>query len=51
MGVVFALYGKHFKLFTDHKALTYMHTQKHANQMMQNWMEELQVYGTSFPTP
>jgi hypothetical protein len=38
MGVVFDLqkfryylYGKHFKLYTDHKALTYTHTQNHAN--------------------
>jgi hypothetical protein len=48
LGVIFALrkfryylYGKHFTLLTDHKALTYIHTQKIANQMMLNWLEEL----------
>jgi hypothetical protein len=48
MGVIFALrkfryylFGKHFKLYTDHKALTYLHTQKQTNQMLQHWLEEL----------
>lgn len=48
LGVIFALrkfryylYGKHFVLYTDHNALTFIHTQKTVNQMMQNWLEEL----------
>ena len=48
LGIVYALrkfryylYGKKFRLYTDHKALTYMHTQKDMNQMMQGWFEEL----------
>ena len=48
LGIIFALEhfryylsGQHFKLFTDHKALTFMFTQKHTNQMLNNWLETL----------
>ena len=48
LGIIFALEhykyylsGNHFKLFTDHKALTFMFTQKHTNQMLNNWLETL----------
>jgi transposase InsO family protein len=35
------LFGRRFKLFTDHKALTYIHTQKTTNQMINAWFEQL----------
>lgn len=35
------LYGFKFQLHTDHKALTYLFTQKHVNYMMQTWMDVL----------
>ena len=48
LAIVFALqrlreylFGTHFELRTDHKALTYMFTQKHANTMLQNWLDVL----------
>ena len=48
LGIIFALEhfeyylkGSHFKLFTDHKALTFMFTQKHTNNMLNNWLETL----------
>jgi hypothetical protein len=46
--VVFALqrfrqwiYGTHFTLETDYRALTFMFSQKHANRMICNWMDVL----------
>ncbi|SAM02503.1 hypothetical protein [Absidia glauca] len=51
LAVVFALnkfhkylWGNHFTLFTDHKALVYIHTQKYANPMMINWYDTLLQY-------
>ena len=38
------LWGNKFTLFTDHKALTYIHTQTKANAMMINWMDTLFEY-------
>ena len=38
------LWGRHFRLYTDHQALTYMFTQKHMNYMMLNWMDILFDY-------
>ncbi len=38
------LWGTHFKLYTDHKALTYMFTQRHVNAMLNNWLEQLLDY-------
>ena len=35
------LFGFKFELHTDHKALTFLFTQKHANYMMQSWMDVL----------
>ncbi|EIE79091.1 hypothetical protein RO3G_03796 [Rhizopus delemar RA 99-880] len=35
------LWGKHFTIYSDHKALVYLHTQKIANPMMIGWMETL----------
>ena len=33
--------GQNFTLYTDHKALTFLFTQKKPNQMLENWMEIL----------
>jgi hypothetical protein len=38
------LYGVHFTVETDHKALTYLFTQKHMNYMMLNWIDTLLEY-------
>jgi len=38
------LWGNHFTLYTDHKALTYLHTQKVANVMMINWLDTILQY-------
>ncbi len=35
------LYGQHFTVFTDHKALTYLFTQHHVNPMLLNWLEQI----------
>jgi hypothetical protein len=35
------LWGRHFTIYSDHKALVYLHTQKIANPMMIGWMETL----------
>lgn len=49
--VIFALqkfhnyiWGRHFTVVTDHKALTYLFTQKKPNAMMMRWMETLLEY-------
>ncbi|SAL96225.1 hypothetical protein, partial, partial [Absidia glauca] len=51
LAIVFALnkfhkylWGNHFTLFTDHRALTYIHTQKIANPMMITWLDTLLQY-------
>jgi hypothetical protein len=51
LAVIFALnkfhqyiWGNHFTLYTDHKALVYLHTQKIANAMMINWLDTLLEY-------
>ncbi|KAJ8657630.1 hypothetical protein O0I10_006696 [Lichtheimia ornata] len=38
------LWGNHFTLCTDHKALVYIHTQKVANAMMINWLDTILEY-------
>ncbi|KAG1256593.1 hypothetical protein G6F66_014799 [Rhizopus arrhizus] len=38
------LWGNKFTLYTDHKALTYLHTQKIANAMLINWFDTLLQY-------
>ena len=35
------LFGRHFTLYTDHKALVCIHTQKQTNQMINGWLETL----------
>lgn len=54
LAIVFALqrfreyvYGTHFELRTDHKALTFMFTQKHVNYMLLNWLDVLLDYDFS----
>ncbi|SAM02959.1 hypothetical protein [Absidia glauca] len=51
LAIVFALkkfhaflWGNPFKLYTDHKALTFLHTQPIANAMMINWLDTLLDY-------
>lgn len=51
LAVVFAfkkfhkfLWGQPFTLYTDHKALVYIHTQKDANPMMIKWLDTLLDY-------
>ncbi|CDH59310.1 hypothetical protein RO3G_15169 [Lichtheimia corymbifera JMRC:FSU:9682] len=51
LGIVFALQKFHpylwsnpFTIYTDHKALTYLNTQKLANTMMLNWFDVLMDY-------
>ncbi|SAM00072.1 hypothetical protein, partial, partial [Absidia glauca] len=41
------LWGNHFILFTVHKALTYVHTQRIVNPMMVNWLDTLLQYNFS----
>lgn len=48
LGIVFALsrfrqyvWGTQFTLYTDHRALTYLFTQKHTNIMINGWLEVL----------
>ena len=38
------LWGNPFTLYTDHRALCYLHTQKMANAMMINWLDTLLKY-------
>jgi transposase InsO family protein len=51
LALVFALkrfhkyiYGSHFTLYTDHRALTYIHTQRIPNLMMISWMDTILQY-------
>jgi transposase InsO family protein len=51
LGIVYSLkafhhwiYGQEFTLFTDHKALSYLFSQKEPSYMLQNWAEELLNY-------
>lgn len=38
------LFGRHFTLYTDHKALTFLFTQQHVNYMILNWLDTLLDY-------
>ena len=51
LAIVFALkklhyylWGRHFTLYTDHRALTFMHTQKEMNSMLTAWQETILEY-------
>jgi hypothetical protein len=51
LAIVFALnrfhyylWGRHFELFTDHKALMYIHSQPEWNAMLTNWQETILNY-------
>jgi hypothetical protein len=41
------IWGTHFTLYTDHKALSYIFTQKMANSMMMRWLDILLSYDFS----
>src|SRR5262249_10789238 len=41
------IWGSHFTLFTDHAALTYLHTQRQLNPMLFGWYETLFDYNFS----
>jgi hypothetical protein len=38
------LWGRHFELFTDHRALTYIHSQPELNAMLTNWQDTILNY-------
>ena len=38
------IYGYRFTLYTDHKALTHIHTQPRLNAMMESWRDQLFAY-------
>jgi transposase InsO family protein len=51
LAIVFALkkfhyylWDRHFTLYTDHRALTFIHTQKDMNSMLTNWQETILDY-------
>jgi hypothetical protein len=51
LGIVFALtkyhyyvWGRQFTLYTDHRALTFIHTQKDLNSMLTGWHETILSY-------
>ncbi|GJJ71586.1 hypothetical protein EMPS_03936 [Entomortierella parvispora] len=51
LGIVFALtkfhyylWGRHFTLYTDHRALTFIHSQKELNSMLTGWHETILSY-------
>jgi hypothetical protein len=55
LGVIFALdkfhyylWGRPFTLFTDHRALTYIFTQKHTSPMIVSWLHKLLDYNFTF---
>ena len=38
------LYGEHFEVFSDHKSLKYIFTQRDLNMWQHRWMEYLEYY-------
>ncbi|KAH9271221.1 hypothetical protein BASA83_006541 [Batrachochytrium salamandrivorans] len=58
LAIVFALgkfhyyiWGSHFDLFTDHRALTFIFSQKNLNPMIINWLEILLSYSSIHHRP
>ena len=54
LAIVFALnrfhyylWGRHFDLYTDHRALTYIHSQQDLNPMMTGWQDTILNYSFS----
>ena len=41
------IYGRRFKLYTDHQALVHLHTQPQLNLMLQSWYDQLFGYDFS----
>jgi len=58
-GIVFSLakfhyylWGRHFRLYTDHRALSFIFTQHNLNPMILNWLDQLLSYSfTIFHRP
>ena len=51
LAVIFALQknqhilsGRHFTLLTDHHSLVFLHTQKHMNMMLENWLDIIATF-------
>ena len=42
-------YGEHFEIFSDHKSLKYIFTQRDLNMRHRRWMECLEDYDFTFP--
>ena len=42
------LYSEHFKVFSDHKSLNYIFTQRDLNMGQRRWMEYLEDYDFTF---
>ena len=42
------LYGEHFEVFSDHKSLKYIFTQRNLNMRQRRWMEYLENYDFTF---
>ena len=42
------LYGEHFEVFSDHKSLKYIFTQRDLNMRQHRWMEFLEDYDFTF---
>ena len=40
----FYIWGKHFNLYSDHRSLTFLLTQKYLSPMMAGWMETILAY-------
>jgi transposase InsO family protein len=38
------VYGQQFIVYTDHKALSYMHTQPKLNRILSNWLDTILLY-------
>jgi hypothetical protein len=45
------LMGKHYDIFTDHKSLKYISTQKELNLRQRRWLELIKDYALKFVVP